>query len=69
MASGINRDGPSGTIRALREAVGVPADQDNLPARVARHDDVLARHSSQLADHGDRLDRLEAGFSHDRDGR
>jgi hypothetical protein len=74
MAADINRDGPSGTVSALREAMGVPADQDNLPARVALHDDVLAAHSAHLADHGDRLDRLEAGSGHgdggqDGDGR
>jgi hypothetical protein len=33
MANGINRDGQEGTIRALREAVGVPPDQDSRPDR------------------------------------
>jgi hypothetical protein len=42
--------------------------EDDLPARVALHDDVLGQHSAQLADHGDRLDKLEAGFGHGTDG-
>ncbi len=62
---GYNTLGPAGTLDAMREAARPQSAEDDLPSRVARHDDVLAAHSAQLADHGDRLDRLEAGYGTD----
>jgi hypothetical protein len=61
MASWPNTRGPQGTYDALREAARPQPAEDDLPSRVALHDDVLGQHSAQLADHGDRLDKLEAG--------
>jgi hypothetical protein len=65
---GYNRDGAAGTLRDMQQAARPQPAEDDLPARVALHDDVLGQHSAQLADHGDRLDKLEAGFGHGTDG-
>jgi hypothetical protein len=62
---GYNTLGPAGTLDAMREAARPQPAEDDLPSRVAWHDDVLAKYSAQLADHGDRLDRLETGHGTD----
>ena len=50
----LNRAGPAGTLADMQQAARPTSDgDDSLRARVARHDDVLAKHSAQLADHGE----------------
>lgn len=69
---GYNRNGAAGTLRDMQAAARPASADDDLTRRVDDHDHVLAAHGEILADHGDRLDRLEShgdgGGDQDGDG-
>ena len=65
-----NKDGAAGAVSALKAAGHPPGHAPAPPVRevLATHAATLGAHASQLADHGNRLDKLDGGPENNPDG-